>query len=193
VVTDQGTSTFWVETRLDGAPFPPAEHTAVRARIRALPARGNSPPRPVLEAAAAGRRAQEAPRGELELITGESILLSGERSSDPEGDRIIAYLWDLGEGASARGARIVHRFSGPGPRTITLTVVDEAGARATLARTLMIRTPPPPGCGGCCLPGRAGAAALGAMAVVVALVIVGWRFRRKKAKNRMQTEHHDES
>jgi hypothetical protein len=70
-------------------------------------------------------------------------------SDDPDG-RIASVAWDLdGDGAFDDGATPVatHKFSTPGPKTISLRVTDNAGAPDTASLTLTVRqpgTPAPP-------------------------------------------------
>jgi hypothetical protein len=165
-------TSYWVELWLPAAPFPPDRRSMVQRRMRALPARGNQPPLPVIEAVAAGGVPLSAAEGGYDALVGQDLLLSAEGSSDPEGDRILAYLWQIGEERSARGPRVAHKLSGPGKRTVTLTLVDEAGARATVSQQINVKHPPPPGCRGCSTPpgGPAGGAAGLGLLVLLALL-----------------------
>jgi PKD repeat protein len=70
-------------------------------------------------------------------------------SDDPDG-RIASVAWDLdGDGGFDDGATAVatHKFSTPGPKTISLRVTDNGGAPDTASLTLTVRqpgTPAPP-------------------------------------------------
>ncbi len=59
-------------------------------------------------------------------------------STDPDGDAIVRYDWDFGDGTSAPngGAQITNRY-GKGRKQfpVTLTVTDETGASSTLTQT----------------------------------------------------------
>ena len=70
-------------------------------------------------------------------------------SDDPDG-RIASVAWDLdGDGAFDDGTSAVatHKFTTPGPKTMSLRVTDNMGARDTASLTLVVRepgTPAPP-------------------------------------------------
>lgn len=59
--------------------------------------------------------------------------LGGSSSSDPEG-ALTRYAWDLGDGTTATGAVVQHRYATAGERDVTLTVTDAAGATASTTR-----------------------------------------------------------
>ncbi|WP_461170385.1 PKD domain-containing protein [Arthrobacter sp. Z1-15] len=69
-------------------------------------------------------------------IDGSNVVLSGEGSTDADG-RIVSYQWDLGNGATAEGERVQHAFAEGGDHVVTLTVTDDAGARATATATVV--------------------------------------------------------
>ena len=176
---------YQVELLLPPAAFPPQERSLVRRKLRALPARGNKPPRPVVDATTPGGIVLQSPEDGFDAVVGQPLLLSAARSTDSEGDRIIAYIWDLGESRQARGSKVIARFGSPGERTIKLTVVDEAGAASSVTRRVKIQPPTPPGCRGCCAGegNPTGPIVLGA----VALLLAGnglWRFRRRKRRDK---------
>ena len=76
----------------------------------------NAPPR-----ANAGRDRRAKPR---------QRLLFRMRATDPGRDR-LRVLWRFGDGRRASGARVTHRYKRPGRYTVTATVIDDDGARAT--------------------------------------------------------------
>jgi secreted trypsin-like serine protease len=76
----------------------------------------NAPPR-----ANAGRDLRAKPR---------QRLLFRMRATDPGRDR-LRVLWRFGDGRRASGARVTHRYRRPGRYTVTATVIDDNGARAT--------------------------------------------------------------
>ncbi len=164
---------------LPPAPFPPGPGLAIKRVIKAHAARGNTPPTAVIDVMALGapRTIQDGER--YDAWVGQPLLLSAERSTDPQGDRIVGHLWELGEGRTARGPRIAQTFSGPGRRRITLTLIDEAGARSVTVRELEIRHQRLPGCGGCCAPPRSSAEQT-VSALVLPLVVVLMVVRRRR-------------
>jgi PKD repeat protein len=77
---------------------------------------------------------------------GDDLLLDAGQSHDPDG-AITAYDWDFGDGASAKGVQVNHRFTEAGTYKLRLTVTDEAGVEnssATVERMLAVRPPPAP-------------------------------------------------
>ena len=54
----------------------------------------------------------------------EELTFDASASSDPDG-RIMEYVWDFGDGTTARGAVATHRYETIGVHTATLTVTDE--------------------------------------------------------------------
>lgn len=77
---------------------------------------------------------------------GEDLLLDAGRSRDPDG-AIAAYDWDFGDGGTAKGVQVNHRFTAAGTYRLRLTVTDEAGVEnssATVEKVLAVRPPPAP-------------------------------------------------
>ncbi|MEX0406578.1 PKD domain-containing protein [Aquibium sp. LZ166] len=65
---------------------------------------------------------------DIRVAPGEAFSLSGERSSDSDGE-IVAWRWDVnGTETVLEGDRIEHRFDEPGVYTMTLTVTDDSSA-----------------------------------------------------------------
>jgi hypothetical protein len=59
-------------------------------------------------------------------------------ASHETGGRIASYRWKFGDGGKARGRIVKHAFKHRGRYTVTLTVMDGAGHRATSKRRLFI-------------------------------------------------------
>ncbi len=74
---------------------------------------------------------------------GQQFSFDGSGSTDPDG-RILSYAWDFGDGQSASTPQVSHVFAGSGPRTVTLTVTDNAGGSGLAAQTVQVGSPPPP-------------------------------------------------
>ncbi len=64
--------------------------------------------------------------GDRHVAVGEEAVFDGSASSDPDGG-IVAYEWDFGDGATATGVSVRHRYAAAGSYTARLTVRDEAG------------------------------------------------------------------
>ena len=65
---------------------------------------------------------------------GELLTFDGSASYDLDGDPIISYRWDFGDGTTSTGPVVEHTYSTPGNYTVTLIVSDETAdsAPATL-------------------------------------------------------------
>jgi PKD repeat protein len=63
----------------------------------------------------------------IEEIEGLTVRFYGDDSQDPDG-RIVAYLWDFGDGAESRERNPVHEYARAGNYVVTLTVTDDAEA-----------------------------------------------------------------
>ena len=57
-------------------------------------------------------------------LVDEYIQLDGSKSYDPDGDEIIAYVWDFNDGLTANGGTVIHSFNNSGNYTIKLTITD---------------------------------------------------------------------
>jgi len=69
------------------------------------------------------------------------VQFDASASSDADGV-IVAYAWDLGDGAVGAGPMVEHAFPEPGLYSVTLTVTDDDGA--TRQRTLAVFVSPTP-------------------------------------------------
>ena len=88
-------------------------------------------------------KVNETPEAEIsvsgdEFFTGESILFSGEDSSDGDGDA-LTFTWTFGDGTSASGITATHEYDAAGTFLVTLTaddgeLADEATASVTIMR-----------------------------------------------------------
>jgi hypothetical protein len=52
--------------------------------------------------------------------------------------------WDFGDGTTATGATAQHAYATAGPRTVTITVVDDGGNTTTTTRTIAVAAAAPP-------------------------------------------------
>jgi subtilase family serine protease len=84
-----------------------------------------------------------APGGPYTGSTLTPITFDGTASVDPDG-AILSYVWNWSDGSGeSYGPVVTHTFVSAGTYTVTLTVVDDAGAsgNATAAVTVVDRTP----------------------------------------------------
>lgn len=80
--------------------------------------------------------------------TGVAITFDGSESFDPDGS-IVDWLWDFGEGTTARGQQVSKTYSTGGAYYVTLTVTDNQGAKSSRKQIIFVLplsegVPPPP-------------------------------------------------
>lgn len=79
--------------------------------------------------------------------TGAPVLFDAVASADPDG-AITRYAWDFGDGATASGVQVEHRFTEPGAYRVTLAAHDDAGVVNSVAlatQTITVTAPPSAG------------------------------------------------
>lgn len=59
------------------------------------------------------------------------VTFDGSVSFDPEGDAIVSYEWDFGDGKRASGLRVTHTYPQAGRFTVQLAITDRDGAMST--------------------------------------------------------------
>jgi outer membrane protein assembly factor BamB/chitodextrinase len=73
---------------------------------------------------------------DITIWEGETVALNGNASYDPDGDALVKYLWDYGEGSNRTpvpGAqKVEHRYAKAGRYTVTL-IVNDGNANSTAA------------------------------------------------------------
>ncbi|QNG37268.1 PKD domain-containing protein [Geodermatophilaceae bacterium NBWT11] len=71
-----------------------------------------------------------------------AVVVDGSTSADVEGP-IASYAWDFGDGTTATGTPVSHRYATAGDHQVTLTVTDSKGQRATSTQTVTTTAPVP--------------------------------------------------
>ncbi|MDQ1351130.1 MAG: hypothetical protein QG657_1432 [Acidobacteriota bacterium] len=72
----------------------------------------------------------------------ERVYFNGSLSSDPDGS-IVSWQWDFGDGRKGEGETIRHFYNWSNDEdrtfTVTLTVIDDAGAEGVTTKTITVR------------------------------------------------------
>jgi PKD repeat protein len=76
-----------------------------------------------------------------ESCSGLVCSFDGSGSSDPDGDGIVGFAWDFGDGGSATGERPGHEFAAAGDYEVSLTVTDGRGGTGSVTRTVTVSDP----------------------------------------------------
>jgi putative cell wall-binding protein len=71
-----------------------------------------------------------------------TVSLDGSGSSDPDGS-IVAYEWDLGDGATSAAAGLEHTYDEPGAYVVELVVTDDDGASGAASVNVVVYEPEP--------------------------------------------------
>ncbi len=73
------------------------------------------------------------------LITGVEVSFDASSSYDPDG-YIVEYIWDFGDGRTLTTSKAVvtHVYEEPGEYTVTLTVVDNDGLKASVSKSIEV-------------------------------------------------------
>ena len=74
--------------------------------------------------------------GPMTAVAGAVVTFSGSTSSDPDGT-IVGYDWNFGDGSPGAGASVSHTYTA-GTYTVTLTVMDNAGATNSATQTITV-------------------------------------------------------
>ena len=70
-------------------------------------------------------------------VVGEWILFDASASFDPDGE-LIDFIWDFGDGESARGTRVGHAYETPDVYPVRLTIQDNAGATTSIVHSFTV-------------------------------------------------------
>lgn len=71
-----------------------------------------------------------------EILTDVAVTFDAGRSVSPQ--PITSYAWDFGDGSSAEGAVVQHKFRDVGTYVVTLTITNESSETAIATRTLTV-------------------------------------------------------
>ncbi len=72
-----------------------------------------------------------------------AIIFDGSASSDPDGDPLVTYAWDFGDGTTGTGPNPTHAYTSLGSFTVTLVVSDGIDNSAPATATASIANLPP--------------------------------------------------
>jgi PKD repeat protein len=75
----------------------------------------------------------------VEARINETLTFDASNSSDPDG-QIIVYLWNFGDGNSSNQKIATHAYAQAGAYEVTLTVIDDAGAKGQSSGQITITT-----------------------------------------------------
>lgn len=127
-VIETGTTTTASEEQTTGTTTQNIE----TVQITTTPIHQNSPPQAVIQIQSGAPVAQES----------TTINFDGRSSYDPDRDN-INFLWDMGDGTTAVSANPgPHKYGQPGTYVVTLTVVDEHGARSAAQKIVQVLNAP---------------------------------------------------
>ena len=68
----------------------------------------------------------------------QDIFFDATASRPATGRTIASYAWNFGDGNTASGSLVTHRYSAPGAYSVTLTVTDDAGTADVETKTLQV-------------------------------------------------------
>ncbi|PYR89305.1 MAG: hypothetical protein DMF84_25255 [Acidobacteria bacterium] len=71
-------------------------------------------------------------------VPNTDIFFNAVQSRPAPGRTIVSYHWDFGDGKSADGVQVSHRYTNPGSYTVTLVVTDDAGRTASSTQQLSV-------------------------------------------------------
>ncbi len=75
-------------------------------------------------------------------LPGTVVNFNAAASRAAPGRTIVSYTWDFGDGTTATGMQVAHRYGTlPATYTVTLVVVDDAGRRGTTSTSVPVQFP----------------------------------------------------
>jgi len=119
-----------------------------------------------------------------QMTAGQAGTFDSTGSKDVE-DTGLSYTWDFGDQKSAKGARVNHAYSSQGKFTVTLTVTDSDGGKATIPTQVTVKPKsiiPGGGAGGSS--SNLYLIIIVVLVLVIVIVVAIMLARRKRAKAR---------
>lgn len=71
------------------------------------------------------------------VVVGETVNFSAAGSVDIDGS-IVAFEWDFGDGTTAEGQQVTHRYESANTFTVLLVVTDDDGAKASATESVTV-------------------------------------------------------
>ena len=68
---------------------------------------------------------------EMGINVGDQFTFDGSATTDPNGDPLVSFEWDFGDGSTTTGIIVTHVFQAPGDFTVALTVRDNRQGEGT--------------------------------------------------------------
>ncbi|GAH80039.1 unnamed protein product, partial [marine sediment metagenome] len=69
------------------------------------------------------------------------VIFDASESSIAQGNEIVSYEWDFGDGKTGEGRAVQHGFDSPGNYTVILAISDSKGAVDTSSVTIKVFQP----------------------------------------------------
>jgi chitodextrinase len=76
------------------------------------------------------------------VLAGSNVAFNGTPSNDPDGS-VSGYSWNFGDGSTSTSAQPGHTYMNVGTFTVSLTVTDNSGNKATVSHLITVIAPPP--------------------------------------------------
>ena len=136
-------ATYFVGAEIAAPPpeqgFPVKRGWQRKRLYEAVPAAGNHPPLPVIEARLPGSDAA-APT----VLVGQRTIISTERTHDPDADALVATFITTPEGEVLRATEVERTFTAAGRYRFLAEVMDAHGAVGRAEREVVVEEPTPP-------------------------------------------------
>jgi chitodextrinase len=139
VATVPGTSQFWNRPTLSFTDTGLTPGSLHNYKVYAVDPHGNTLQGANVAITLTAAATNQAPVAAFtQSCTGLVCSFNASTSSDPDGS-VATHAWKFGDGKTATGTKVIHRYSSPGTRTVTLKITDNKGASASTTRTVTVR------------------------------------------------------